>query len=309
MNSKKFKTIFVGTGEFAVPVLERLLLIENIQVTHIITQPDKAAGRKQILKPSPVKEFFKDKNLENKSIKLLQPVKILGVKEAILNTDVVIIASYGQIIPEELLNIKNVIFLNLHGSILPDLRGAVPVHMAILNGYSETGVTLQRMAFKLDTGEIISTKKIQLNSSENSRDLIITLGKLGGEILHEDLVKFLNGNIKPVEQNEALATYCSKEDIAKEKAEIKFSTSIDVAERMIRAFFDWPIAWIKIEGKILKIFKAEIIERNLQNPSLKVFKAGNKLCLNLADGTLWLKEVQLEGKTRMEGKNYFFLAN
>lgn len=311
MEKRKYKTIFIGTGEFAVAPLRKLLELPFIELVGVITQPDKPAGRKMVLQPSPVKEFFL--TLSNSSpIRLLQPENIFEIKnnDLIVNKviDLFIVASYGQIIFPDILRIPKFPPLNLHGSLLPVLRGAVPVNRAILDGLSETGVTLQIMSSKMDAGDIVSQRKVELKGTEKTPELMSTLSKKAAEILEEDLINFLEGEVVPTPQDSSKATFCYKADIEKERSEIKFDTSVITAERMVRALLNWPVARIKLrDGKILKIYNAEIEKSNSTNTDFKIYRSGSKLLLNLFDGTLNLLEVQLEGKKRDIAKNYFYL--
>ncbi len=311
MEERKYKTIFIGTGEFAVAPLKKLLELPFIELLGVITQPDKPAGRKMVLQPSPVKKFFLTLS-HSSSIRILQPEHILEIKNSdfIINKDMdlFIVASYGQIIPDDILKIPKFPALNLHGSLLPVLRGAVPVNKAILEGLSETGVTLQIMSSKMDAGDIISQKKVELKGTERTPELMATLSQKAAEILQEDLLKFLEGKLTPVAQDSFKATFCFKTDIEKEKSEVKFDTSVTTAERMVRALLNWPVARIKLkDGKILKIYNAEIEKSNSTNTDFKIYRAGSKLLLDLFDGTLNLLEVQLEGKRKDVAKNYYFL--
>ncbi len=313
---EKVNTIFIGTSEFAVPILEELLELEYIYIKAVITQPDKPAGRKQELLSSPVKHFAVKNNL---NAELLQPERIKIEAESILEKfkpDLIIVASYGQIIPKKILNYPKFKCLNFHGSLLPELRGAVPIQMSILKGLKKTGVTLQRMVFKMDEGPIISKREINLNGRETSESLTKTLADLSKTILTEDLSKWIDCKIKEVPQDGDKATYCFKEDINKDRAEVTRNHSVSEAGRMVRAFNPWPIAWLVIpegnyKGKRLKIFEIEEvdqkIEQNLTNESMLV-EVDGQLRLKLKDGDIILKEVQLEGKEKRDGSEYLYLV-
>lgn len=316
---EKVKTIFLGSGEFAVPVLECLLNLEFIDLQCVVTQPDKPVGRKQELEPTEVGKYASSKNIE-----LIKSEKIRAEAQAILDKyqpELIIVASYGQIIPNVMLDYPKYKCLNLHGSVLPKLRGAVPVQMAILNGFETTGVTLQVMAPAMDVGAIVATLETSIDKEETSEGLMSKLAKLAVKILENDLQKWINGDIKPVEQIEENATYCYKEDLSKEKAEIRYETDVNLAERMIRAFYPWPIAWIRMhDGKTLKIYKARFDDLLSQNVSdfhklnkhenvPFIMRADKNLYLVLNNGVLELNEIQLEGKNRRAASEYFFLAN
>ncbi|MEO6729032.1 MAG: methionyl-tRNA formyltransferase [Candidatus Dojkabacteria bacterium] len=318
----KIKTIFIGSGEFAVPVLEKLLKVDFIDLGAVVTQPDKPVGRKQILTPTPVGEYVSQ--IENLKLKILKPNKIREISDELLEEhqpDLIIVASYGQMIPSNMLQFPRYGCLNLHGSLLPLLRGAVPVQMSILQGFKETGVTLQLMAEKLDEGDMVALHKIAIGGKDNSEDLMKKLANLAAATIEKDVKDWIERREAPIVQDKSLATYCSKEDLSKEKAEIKFNTDILQAERMIRAFYPWPIAWFRLpDGKTLKIYKArydELLSKNVgdfhklnkHDGFPFIMRAGKNLYLVLQNGVLDLTEIQLEGKQKRGAAEYFFLAN
>jgi len=314
----KVKTIFLGSGEFAVPILKRLLELEYIQLDAVITQPDKPVGRKQILTPTPVGQFIeKEINEGRANVDVLKPEKLRTESHEILKRyepELVLVASYGQIISSDFLNYPKYKALNFHGSLLPKLRGAVPVPIAILQGFKETGVTLQVMAEKMDEGPIVATKTIEVAEKETAESLMERLANLAVEIMDESLIKWIQGEIQPIEQNHSEATYCYKTDISKEKAEITKDTDCEVADRMVRAFYPWPVAWFRLRnGKILKIYKAEIADfeniPEIENKDSDILRVRNELHLRLNNCFLKLIEVQLEGKNRGEAKDYLYLSN
>jgi methionyl-tRNA formyltransferase len=312
----KIKTLFFGTSEFAIPVLEGLLELEQIDLIAVLTQPDKPVGRKHEMQFPVIKKYVIDNNL---NIEILQPESVRKSANEILEKyepELIIVASYGQIISKKILHYPKFGCLNLHGSLLPELRGAVPAQMAILQGLKETGVTLQKMDMKMDEGDIISTRKLNIPDSYTSEDLLSSLSILAKEIIIEDLPRWLNSELQAIPQDHSLATYCYKEDLAKENAEIKLDMNVQQVDRMIRAFCPWPIAWLVLSesvhaGKRLKIFKAAIADKDLdtsKSVTNPLFKESGKLYLKLSDGVLELQEVQLEGKSKMSGKDYLFLV-
>lgn len=310
---EKIKTIFFGSGEFAVPILKKLIELDYLDLVLVVTQPDKPVGRKQELTPTPVGQL--DINVE-----ILKPEKIRLEAEEILgkySPELIIVASYGQIIPASVINFPKFKCLNFHGSLLPQLRGAVPVQMAILQGLEETGVTLQVMSEGMDEGDIISQEVAVIKEDDTSESLMRDLAELSVTMLERDLPKWIGGELKATKQDESsasaptrLLSYCFKDDISKSKAEITSSTTIDLADRMIRAFYPWPIAWIKLSsGKILKIYKAEKTTKPTNLEVLSIFREEKSLFLVLSDGVIELKEIQLEGKTRGFSQDYLFLAS
>lgn len=310
----KYKVLFVGTSEFAVPSLKALLEQDYINIVGIVTQPDKPQGRHQSkLVSPPVKEFISTRDI---NIPVFQPEKLKKAASNIFrdtSPDVIIVASYGQMIPEILLEAPKYGALNIHASLLSDLRGAVPVEMAILKGYDETGVTIQKMVTALDAGPILAQESIRIEIHNTAETLEKKLAKLGAQLLVEVLPKWVKGDIQLKKQDDKNATYCYQQDVSKDKAEIKFDTPSIKAERMIRAFYPWPVAWlqVKVQGKVqrLKVFKAKLVDcKPSKLRQLAVYRQDNNLLLGLADGTLLLQDIQLEGKRRMSAKDYLFIA-
>lgn len=305
---QKIKTMFIGSGEFAVPILDSLIKNELIDLVCVVTQPEKPVGRKQILTPTPVGEFLQKNTIK---LDLETPVKIRVEADNLMakyEPELIIVASYGQIIPESILNYPKYKALNLHGSLLPELRGAVPVQMAILNGLTKTGVTIQRMVYEMDAGPILAVKEINLEGNETTDTLMDRLANLGAELLIKVLPDWINGKVEESAQNEMSSSYCYKSDLSKEKAEIKFDTDINLADRMIRAFYPWPVAWVNFNNKMIKIYFAVVSDINETSDTIKFVKKDKKLFLVLKSGCLEILELQQEGKNRDSFKNYLFLA-
>lgn len=315
----RVRTLFLGTGEFAVPVLQSLVEAGFIDVVGVVTQPDKLAGREQSINIIPVKQLVDSYNHDDStnSLRLYQPEKLRLDAEQILaetNPQLIIVAAYGQMVPQVMLESPKYKCLNLHGSLLPELRGAVPVPMAILQGLSKTGVTLQQMVKELDAGPVLARVEMNLVGSETTDALMAELAALGAKLMISTLPAYFAGEIQPQPQDETQATFCYEADIAKDKAELRIDTPVDVAERMVRAFYPWPVVWANIpvngQTKRLKIFKAQITPGAQVTPTdqLRVRRAGKQLFLDLQDGTLELLELQLEGKKRGSAVDYLFLS-
>ncbi len=304
----KTRTLFFGSGSFAKEILKTLTELDFVELVGVVTQPDKPFGRKKELKPTELGEYAQSLNLSP----IFKPERIKLEGESILDQtqpELIIVAAYGQIIPNFVLEYPKYKCLNLHGSILPELRGAVPVQMSILQGLTETGTTLQIMSEKMDEGDIVRSSKIEIRNSKNAEDLMSELSILGAQILKDCLQDYVDGKITPVPQDHSKATYCYKEDLAKEKAEITSETSIDVAERMVRAFYPWPLAWFKNkEEKIIQIHEAVLSAFNPNLPAMTLFRKDKSLFLQLKDGVLELKRVKLEGKPEMGSPEYLFMS-
>lgn len=304
----KLNTIFIGSGNFGIPALKELFKLEFINVVAVITQPSRPSGRKQELTPTPVKKFILDSKIK---IDLLEPEKLKDESDSILEKykpELIIVASYGQMIPDNIINYPKYKCFNLHGSLLPILRGAVPVPISILQGLEETGVTMQVMVKELDAGPILSIRRYKIKPDETAASLMNVLAEKAAAIVKEDINCFIRNEITYVDQEHNLASYCYKADLTREKAEIKFETDVALAERMVRAFNPDPVAWVKLEnGKELKIFSAELYSKE-SNEFLSIEQKGKDLILNLKNGSLKLLELQLEGKKRDSFKNYYFLT-
>jgi methionyl-tRNA formyltransferase len=310
--TNKVKVLFLGSADFAIPSLELLLASAAVEVVGVVTQPDMPAGRKQELQPTLVRQMLLDRDYIGE---VFTPVKLREEAEEILakiSPDLIITAAYGQIVPKSMLDFPRLGAWNLHGSLLPELRGAVPVQIAILQGLQVTGVTLQQMSVGMDEGAILDAISIDLQGDETTASLMAKLAEEGKVLLERNLNKIITQDYKLAEQDSALATYCYQKDIAKEKAEITAETSVAEAERMIRAFNPWPVAWLTLTsgqhaGKRLKIFSAgETVTP--QDEPLSITASEKKLFLNLHGGALELKEIQLEGKERKSATEYLYLV-
>jgi len=281
------KIIFIGTSKFAVPALESLIK-EKYNIITVITTPDKPIGRKQELNHSPIKQTALKYNLP-----ILQPEKILSIKKEILDLkpDLIIVSSYGQIIPKEILDIPSLKCLNIHPSLLPKYRGPSPIQTTILNGDKATGITIMLMDEKMDHGSIISQIKINIKPNENYQDLEKKLSRESGNFLIKILPLYLNNKIKIQEQDESKASYTKI--LSREQGEIDLNKSAQEIERKIRAFYPWPGTWFYLNKKRIKILKAKAIKKEKETS----IKTGKDFLL--------LEIVQPEGKKPMTGKEFF----
>ncbi len=281
------KIIFIGTSEFAVSTL-KTLIEDKYNISAIITSPDKPIGRKQEIVPSPIKSTALEYNLP-----ILQPEKIISIKQEILdlNPDLIIVSSYGQIIPKEILDIPPLKCLNIHPSLLPKYRGASPIQTAILNGDKITGITIMLMDEKMDHGSIVSQIKINIEPDENYQTLEKKLSQESSEFLIKILPQYLNNELKPKEQDENKASYT--EILKREHGQIDIKESAQEIERKIRAFYPWPGTWMYLNEKRIKIIKAKAVK----NKSETAIQTGTDFLL--------LEIVQPEGKKQMTGEEFF----
>lgn len=290
------KIVFMGTPDFAVEMLERIIK-EGHEVTLAVTQPDKAKGRGKELCPSPVKTAALLHN-----IPVFQPVKIRDAESVSklreYEADIFVVAAFGQILSEEILNMPRFGCINVHASLLPKYRGAAPIQWALLDGCEKTGVTIQQMAKGVDTGDIISQKELVIAEDETGESLFEKLMYAGAELLAETLPNIENNRISPQPQNEAEATYASK--ISKEMGLIDWKNDGNVIERYVRGLNSWPSAYTILNGKILKIWESKMTsESSSEKPGTVIEVTGNALLVNTGTKVLEISQVQLEGKKRM----------
>ena len=294
------KIVFMGTPDFAVPSLEKLIVAgHDIQL--VITQPDKKGNRNKII-PSAVKVLALEKGLD-----IAQPDRIRKDNELIerlkqLSPDMIIVAAFGQILPQEVLDIPKYGCINVHGSLLPKYRGASPMQAAILDGCNESGVTIMKMEAGLDTGDMISkiTCDIQgLNIIEVS-DL---LSVKGAELLIDTIPKIAEGTATFTKQNDAESPYAGM--IKKTDGFTDFCESADLLERKIRSFYEWPNLYTLLGDLSIKFFKAEVVESNNDAlPGTVIDVSKDYYTINCKVGALKVLEQQLQGKKRMSAGDF-----
>jgi len=301
---QKIRTIFTGTPEFAAYFLKSLLSSDVFEIVGVITQSDKPSGRNQEITVSPVKQLALDNG-----IKIFQPQKLKedsGIVEELskLSPDLMIVVAYGQIIPKSILEIPKHGSINVHPSLLPKYRGASPVQSAILNGEIKTGVTIMQMDEKMDHGPILAQIEHDLSEDETNYDLHLKLADTSQQFLLDTALKFIKGEIKPIEQDHAQATFCKT--ITKEDARIDWSKTAQEIKRKIYAFYPWPGTWTTLENKRLKIFPpAEAIET--LKPGIKagqIIIDDGEVFVACGDGFLQIKKIQLEGKKETTAKEF-----
>jgi methionyl-tRNA formyltransferase len=297
------RIVFAGTPEFAVPCLERLIL-EKYQIVAVYTQPDKVSGRGRSLFASPVKRKAIDWGLP-----VMQPVSFKETDAlsqlARFQPDVILVAAYGQILPQSVLDIPAYGCINIHPSLLPKHRGASPVAAAILAGDEFTGVSLMLMDKGLDTGPVLSQAQISISVLDTTGSLTAKLSLIAAQLLLEVLPSWIMGEITPRPQDKAQATYSG--EFSKEDGEIDWHLpAIDIWRR-VRAFHPWPGCFTRWRGKQLKIIEA------LPFPGGKTLNVGQVVALNqekaafgvnTSDGVLGIMRVQLEGKRAMSAAEF-----
>lgn len=294
---KNKKVIFMGTPEFAVPILQ--MLIDNTDVLLVVTQPDKEVGRKKEKKFSPIKELALKNNIE-----VFQPIKIREDYEYILskNPDIIITCAYGQIIPNELIETPKYGAINVHASLLPKLRGGAPIHHAIIDGYKKTGITIMYMSSKMDAGDIISQKETIINEKENVGTLHDKLSKIGTELLKETLPLIFEQKNERIKQNEEEVTFGY--NITREEEKIDFNKTAEQVYNQIRGLNPFPLAYAILNEEETKIIEANINERTIGKVGEITEITKNSIIVKCKDKSIEITKIKPFGKRIMEVKDY-----
>lgn len=299
MNKKELKVIFMGTPEISAKVFEAMIN-DGYQFVALIAQPDRPVGRKGELEKVPTKKVA-----EKYNIPVFQPIKIRKeydfVKE--LNPDVIITLAYGQIVPQGLLDIPKYGCLNLHGSLLPKYRGAAPIQYALINGDKVTGMTLMEMVAAMDAGKMYAKEEVIIDEDDNSTSLFEKMGDAATRLILKALPDYIDGKLEGIEQDESLVSFCPS--IKPEEEKLDLSKNINSVLGWIKGLSDHPGAYLMLEGKKIKIYKAKIanIDENAEVGTIvQADKRG--LVLQCKGGQLSLLELQKEGKNRMDYKSF-----
>lgn len=294
---KDKKVIFMGTPSFAVPVLQKL--IDNCDVIGVVCQPDSYVGRKRILTKCPVKQLA-----ELNNIKVLQPEKLRNNYECItsLNPDIIITCAYGQILPEELLEYPKYKTINVHGSILPKLRGGAPIQRAIMEGYEETGITIMRTDKGMDSGDIITCKSINIEDNDDYGSLSEKLSILGANLLIETLPMIFNNECKYIKQNENEVTFAKI--IKPEDEHIDFNKPSIEIRNLVRALSPTPYGYAMLNDERIKICEVEIGNNTCEEIGkiINMYKDG--IGVSTSNGEVIIKKLQMPGKKIMFAKDY-----
>jgi len=294
------KAVFFGTSEVSKEILEALIEAD-IEVPAVVTTPDRVSSRRGKSSPNAVSVFA-----ESKGISLLKGEKPgeFASKLAELETDFIVVADYGKLIPKEVLEIPGKGPVNVHYSLLPKYRGASPVKFAILNGEDETGVTIMLMDEKLDEGPILAQEEVTIAPDDNHSSLLQKLNVVGKKLLITTLADYYEGKIRPVPQDESFATYAKK--LRREDGRIDWNSDADKVERMVRAFRNWPSAWTTMDTKSVKIIEAKSVNNNIvQSAPGRVCNVDGKLYVECGDSTsLLIERLQIEGKREISGSDF-----
>lgn len=291
------KVIFMGTPDFSVATLEALIGSKH-QVVAVYTQPDKPKGRGKTMQFTPVKEVAL-----NHRIPVYQPVKVRDpqVIEEMrqIQADVMVVVAFGQILPREVLEMTRYGCINVHASLLPKYRGAAPIQWAVIQGEKESGVTTMQMDVGLDTGDMLEKVVVPLDVKETGGSLFEKLSHSGADLLLSTLKGLEEGSITPQKQGETTTAYAKM--LKKEMGEIHWEKSAVEIERLIRGMNPWPSAYTHLAGKTMKIWQADVIESESgEKPGSITSIEKNQFLVQTGKGLLAVKELQLEGKKRME---------
>ena len=292
----------MGTPDFAVKPLEALIEA-NHEVVGVFTQPDKPVGRKAILTPPPVKVVAQDNN-----IPVYQPNSLKnGVGTSVLEElkpDVVIVVAYGKILPKDFLDYPKYGCINIHGSILPEYRGAAPIQRSVLDGKEFAGVTSMQMDVGLDTGDMLLVEKTKIGENETSGELYERLTVIGAELLVKTLEALEKGELTPEKQDDSKSTYAAMLD--KSMSPVDWSKSAQEIHNQIRGLDPWPVALTTLDGKNLKLFRSSVRDDLGSGKPGEAIVLKNGLGVFCGDGkAVLISEVQYEGKKRMNAADFF----
>lgn len=296
------KIVFMGTPDFSVPILQQMIQ-DGYEVIAVVTQPDRPVGRKKRLTPPPVKvEALKN------GIPVFQPEKIRQQEELekilSLKPDLIVTAAFGQILPKELLEAPKFGCINVHASLLPELRGGAPIHYAILQGKKKTGITIMYMAEKLDAGDILTTVEVPITEEDTLGTLHDKLSAAGARLLAETLPQLLAGRLTPMPQNEKDATFAP--NIKREQEKIDWTKTGEDIYNHIRGLNPWPVAFTTLNGQVLKIWQAEKVKGvKMSEPGLVLKIESDGFTVSSGNDTaIKITELQPSGKKKMSCEQF-----
>ncbi|MGF2615600.1 methionyl-tRNA formyltransferase [Rossellomorea vietnamensis] len=295
------KIVFMGTPQFSVGVLQKLIN-NDYNVIAVVTQPDRPVGRKRVMTPPPVKV-----EAEKHGIPVYQPEKIRQKEELekilALKPDLIVTAAFGQILPKELLDAPQYGCINVHASLLPELRGGAPIHYSIIQGKKSTGVTIMYMVEKLDAGDMISSVEVEIDERDHVGTLHDKLSEAGANLLIETIPPLLNGEISPEKQDESKATFAW--NIKREQEKIDWTKAGEEIYNHVRGMHPWPVAYTELDGSVLKVWWSEKVQGHKGSPGEIVSVEEDGIVVSTgSDVSIKITELQPSGKKRMSAKDY-----
>lgn len=294
------RTLFMGTTPFSCVVLQQLI-DDNYELVGVVTQPDRPFGRKKELKHSAVKSMALEYG-----IPVLQPEKIKDSIQDVLDlqADLIITCAYGQIVPKEILNSPKVGCLNVHASLLPKFRGGAPIHWSIIRGETETGVTLMHMDIGMDSGDMIAKRSVSIEETDVMGDVESKLMEASKILIHEDLARFIKGEIHGVAQDETQVTYAFT--IKREDEYVTFDKDAKDVYNHIRGLIPWPGSYGMIEGKRVKFHGVKLIEtESVGKFGLILSVSENGVTVQCSQGSVLITKLQIEGKPAVNAKDFY----
>lgn len=290
----------MGTPDFSVPVLQTLLK-DGYEVVAVVTQPDRPKGRKRVLTPPPVKvEALKHE------IPVLQPEKIRLEEEyqqvLAYEPDLIVTAAFGQILPTPILEAPKYGCINVHASLLPELRGGAPIHYSILQGKPKTGVTIMYMVEKLDAGDILTQVEVPIEERDHVGTLHDKLSAAGAKLLSETIPSLVKGEITPVKQNDGEATFAS--NIKREQEKIDWSRTGEEIYNHIRGLHPWPVAYTTADGQVMKIWWGEKVSASGKPGTVLSLEEDGFVVATGNETAIKVTELQPAGKKRMDAAQY-----
>ncbi|MDQ0155967.1 methionyl-tRNA formyltransferase [Robertmurraya andreesenii] len=295
------KIVFMGTPDFSVPVLQRIIK-DGYEVIGVVTQPDRPVGRKRVLTPPPVKV-----EAEKHGIPVYQPEKIRE-KEALneilaLQPDLIVTAAFGQILPKELLDAPRYGCINVHASLLPELRGGAPMHYAIIQGKKKTGITIMYMVEKLDAGDMLTQVEVPITETDTVGTLHDKLSEAGAELLAETLPKLLKGDLTATPQREEEATFAYT--IKREQEKIDWGKSGEEIYNHVRGLNPWPVAYTTFQDAVMKIWWVEKIKgKSASKGKILAIDEDGFVVGTGNDTAVKILELQPSGKKRMKASDF-----
>ncbi len=297
------KIVFMGTPDFAVTTLQKLYDSPEHEVSAVFTQTDKPRGRGNKFMPTPVKKLATQHDTpvyQPQSLKK-QIDEYLPILQE-LNPDCIVVAAYGKLLPKEVLELPKYGCVNVHGSILPEYRGAAPIQRAVLDGKKKTGVTTMLMGEQMDAGDILLVSETEIGENETSAELFDRLAVMGADLLVQTLQKLEKGEITPIPQDENKVTFAQM--ITKDMAKIDFNQSAQQVHRLICGLSDSPCALTFLNGKRLKIYHSKVVNNNCNNYKAGEIVDDKKFIVACGEGEIEFTEIQLEGSKRLATNDF-----